>query len=73
MISTIPDSYTAWRHCITVICGLPLTPEYCRQRLKALENGSDPMTAKFVSLYGEQQLTQTIGWFQRALREAANS
>ncbi|MED5389534.1 MAG: hypothetical protein VX793_11815 [Pseudomonadota bacterium] len=45
MALLIPASYAEWRHCITDICGLPLTETFVRERLAALDNPNDPMTA----------------------------
>ncbi|MDD1651166.1 MAG: hypothetical protein LUO80_12375 [Methylococcaceae bacterium] len=39
-MNTVPDwmptHYTGWRECITVHCGIPLTPDYVAERLKIL-------------------------------------
>lgn len=64
-----PTSYEEWKHCITVICGIPLTESYVRQRIEALHDTSDHMTSKFVELYGEPHLRQTIAWFEQALND----
>lgn len=69
MSDLIPRSYEDWRHCITHICGIPLTEPYIRQRIHALNDGRDHMTAGFVQLYGEAHRKQTLAWFERALEE----
>ena len=33
---SIPTNYAEWRECITVHCGIPLTPDYITERLIAL-------------------------------------
>lgn len=65
----IPQTYEEWRHCITVICGQPLTGPYIATRITALNTAEDHMTARFVSLYGEPQRIKTLAWFERAQRE----
>lgn len=65
-IYDIPRSYEQWRHCITVICGQPLTLPYIEARLAALNSPTDHMTASFVRLYGEPQRLKTLDWFKRA-------
>lgn len=64
-----PTSYDEWKHCITVICGIPLTKAYVRQRIEALKDQHEHMTSKFIQLYGEPHRQQTIAWFERALSE----
>ena len=59
MAFPIPASYGEWRHCITEVCGLPLTEKFIRERLTALENRNDYMTRKFIELYGEAHWKQT--------------
>ncbi len=34
-----------------------------------MKDANDPMTARFIALYGEAQRQQTILWFEQALRE----
>ncbi len=65
----IPRTYEEWRSCITEKCGIPLTPDYIAERLRALRDPNDKMTVRFRELYGESQLAQTIAWFERAQRE----
>lgn len=67
---TLPQNYEAWRHCITVDCGLELTPSYISERLVALRNNKDHHTLKFIELYGEQHLEKVIGWFLQAEKNA---
>ncbi len=65
----IPDSYPAWRHCIEVACGIPLTAAFIRERLAALDDARDFRTQQFVTHYGEAHLAQIRSWFEDALRE----
>lgn len=71
MADLIPRTYADWRYCITEICGIPLTASYIHERISALNNMKDHMTARFVQLYGESQRRQTLVWFEQALKEVA--
>ena len=62
----LPQNYEQWRRCITIDCGVELTPDYISQRLSALNNKKDHHTQKFVKLYGEPHLQSVIGWFVQA-------
>lgn len=65
-MSFIPTTYEEWEHCITVQCGIPLTPEYVAERIEAMQNTSDFQTQKFVDQWGEAHRAQTLTWFQMA-------
>ena len=54
----LPQNYQEWQHCITVDCGINLTPDYVNQRLLALNDKKDYHTKKFVKLYGEAAPTE---------------
>ena len=62
----IPVTYEDWRHCITVECGIELTPEYISERISALQNGKDHYTQQFVKRYGDQYLQQVLSWFMQS-------
>jgi len=62
----LPKNYQEWKHCITVECGIELTPSYISQRLSALNNKKDHHTQNFVKLYGESHLQSVIDWFNQA-------
>ncbi|MEM6481242.1 MAG: hypothetical protein AAF922_02105 [Pseudomonadota bacterium] len=62
----IPQSYQEWEHCITVECGIPLTPDYVAERIEALQDTNDHHTQKFIEQYGEAHLTRTLAWFREA-------
>ena len=66
----IPSNYQEWHHCITVLCGQPLTAQYIEQRIHALNDASDHMTKKFIELYGKEQHTKTLQWFEQAKQNA---
>ncbi|MEM9878316.1 MAG: hypothetical protein AAF862_03450 [Pseudomonadota bacterium] len=67
-MSNIPQTFEEWEHCITVKCGIPLTLEYVKGRLQALENTADYQTQKFIEYWGEAHYAQTVGWFREAER-----
>lgn len=67
----IPDSYSAWRHCIEVDCGLPLTAAFIHERLEALGDPRDFRTEQFVRHYGAAHLARVQAWFAQAQRELA--
>jgi hypothetical protein len=68
-VDELCQSYEDWKHCITVRCGIPLSAPYLKERIEALANPRDPMTARFVILYGPDHLARTRGWFEQALSE----
>ncbi len=63
------NTYDDWKHCITVLCRIPLTPTYVEQRLAALRDPADHSTQKFIATWGEAHLARVIGWFEQAERE----
>ena len=62
----IPHDYETWHHCITVDCGLELTPGYIQERITSLQNKKDFRTQQFARLYGQQHRLNVLSWFQRA-------
>ena len=68
-----PSSYKEWKDCITVSCGIPLTLDFVQTRIKALDNGADHHTKRFVEQWGAQHLEQTKGWFRQAEQELQSS
>jgi len=68
---TTPRSYGEWHTCITVDCGIALTPAYVKTRLAKLRDEDAAETRRFAKLYGEAHLRSVIGWFERAAREVA--
>lgn len=65
----IPKTYEEWRHCITIVCGIPLTAAFVKDRLEALEKESSHEMKKFRARYGEGHLQQVKDWFARAREE----
>ncbi|MEM7435891.1 MAG: hypothetical protein AAF436_12120 [Myxococcota bacterium] len=63
------ESYEDWKHCITVECNIPLTPDYVTKRIAVLSDERDPTTARFVALYGDPYRLRTIQWFEQARAE----
>lgn len=62
----IPKTYDEWEHCITVKCGIPLTPDYVSKRIEALQNTGDYSTQKFIQQWGEAHHQRTLAWFREA-------
>lgn len=62
-------SYEDWKHCITMLCGIPLTGPYIEQRLAALRDPANNTTQKFVAMWGEQHRLRVIGWLEQAQQE----
>ena len=73
MPTPFPENYEQWHHCITVECGIPLTPEFIAERLAIWRNEQLEETRRFRSLYGEDYLEAVIGWFEQAEREVGRS
>lgn len=71
-MSPVPKTYEDWKHCITVACGIPLTPSYVAERLAALQNPSDFHTQKFVNQWGRAHHARTVAWFEQAAKELAS-
>ena len=63
------NTYDDWKHCITVLCRIPLTTAYVEQRLAELQDPTDQRTQKFVATWGEAHLARIVGWFEQAERE----
>lgn len=65
-MNDIPRTYDEWAHCITVDCGIPLTPDFARERIAALEDMSDHNTQRFIDRWGRAHHARTLGWFRKA-------
>lgn len=70
-MSFVPTSYEDWKHCITVKCGIPLTPAYVAERLAALNNQTDYQTERFIDRWGTAHHARTVAWFEQAAKELA--
>ena len=62
----IPENYTHWHHCITVECGILLTPDFVAQRLSVWKDEKSEETTRFRRLYGDAHWRSVIGWFEKA-------
>ncbi len=69
MATAFPRTYDEWRRCITVDCGIALTPSFIDERLLALRDPSDANTDQFIEQYGERYLALVIEWFEHARSE----
>lgn len=65
-MAVVPTNYDEWEHCITMQCRIPLTIEFVRERIEALQNENDFMTSKFIARWGAEHHQRTIGWFLEA-------
>ena len=63
---SIPTNYAEWHECITVHCGIPLTPDYITRRLIALRQSESEETIRFRRLYGDQHWQNVMHWFLQA-------
>ena len=64
-------NYEEWKHCITVMCGIPLTSEYIDKRIMELNDLNDFRTTQFVQTWGEPHREQTLKWFEQAKTECS--
>jgi hypothetical protein len=67
----IPTSYSDWRRCIEVDCGIALTTAFIAARIDELSDTSHFRTQQFESLYGAQHRARVLAWFQQARAELA--
>ena len=63
----LPANYAEWKQCIEVDCPIPLTTDFCRRRVEALNNEGDPHTAAFRRRWGDDHLARVIAWFEQAI------
>ncbi|MFT4063594.1 hypothetical protein [Paraburkholderia sp.] len=71
MTSPIPQTFDTWQHCIEHECGIPLTPDFIRERLSVLGDTDHAETHRFVRLYGEAHRQRVLAWFSRALENSS--
>lgn len=62
-------TYEDWKHCITQLCKIPLTPEFVAQRLDELRKPEAFNRQRFVQSWGERHRLQVIAWFEQAQAE----
>ena len=65
-MSIVPETYEEWEHCITVKCGIELTPAYVAERIAALEDMSDYHTRRFIDRWSAAHHQRTLAWFRQA-------
>jgi hypothetical protein len=65
-MTKIPQTFEEWEHCITVQCGIPLTPSFVAIRIAELEDESNFKTRKFIETWGREHHARTVAWFRRA-------
>ena len=68
-MNIVPQTYDDWKHCITVLCKIPLTPRYVRERIAALNYKSDLHTRRFIERWGQAHHQRTLAWFEQAATE----
>jgi len=68
-VSIVPTTYDEWKHCITVSCNIPLTPDYVQERIVELSDTSNYHTQKYIERWGTRQHAKTLGWFKQAAAE----
>ena len=61
----IPTTYAQWHHCITVECGIALTPQYVDERLRVWNDPNCEETQRFRRLYGDTHWQHVRAWFQQ--------
>lgn len=69
----IPTNFNEWHHCITVECGLELTPSFIETRIAAMQDESNHYTQQFIRLYGPQYHQTVLGWFTQAQSAVART
>jgi len=67
----VPQTFEQWHHCITVDCGLTLTPTFIKERLTVWRDDNADETQRFRRLYGDAHWQAVLGWFEQAQRLVA--
>jgi hypothetical protein len=67
--NSIPQTYPAWRHCITVDCGIPLTLAFIEARLAVYSDQNNIENHRFRKLYGFTHRDNVLRWLQQARQE----
>jgi hypothetical protein len=68
-MDALPRDYEAWKYCITMKCGIPLTREFIEKRLSIYNEVGHTETRRFAELYGSPHLARVQEWLARALAE----
>lgn len=63
-------SYEEWRDAMHQRCRIDLSREYCAERVRALQDLSDPATVQFIELFGQAYRDKVSDWFERAGMES---
>lgn len=66
LLRVTPKAYAQWRHCITVDCGLELSPAYIAQRLGAWRDAESEQVLRFRRLDGDAHWLVVLAWFALA-------
>tara|TARA_Y100001954_G_scaffold83176_1_gene91386 strand:- start:931 stop:1146 length:216 start_codon:yes stop_codon:yes gene_type:complete len=65
-MSVVPESYEEWKRCITIDCAIPLTRDFVKERIAALEDMNDFHTLRYIESWGKDQHARTLAWYRRA-------
>ncbi|MFC6098858.1 hypothetical protein [Olivibacter domesticus] len=60
----IPQDFETWRDCITVKCGITLSPAFARQRLAIYRQKAHTETTAFIRLYGSRHYQNIVAWLE---------
>lgn len=60
----IPQDFETWRDCITIKCGIALSPAFARQRLAIYRQVTHIETAEFIRLYGSRHYQNIVAWLE---------
>jgi len=69
MSGPLPLSYQNWKHCITQLCSIELTPEYIEARIATLGDHTGYEAQRFIQTWGEAHLERVRQWFAQAREE----
>ena len=68
-----PETYEEWRHFITAVCGLELTPEFVEERLLVWRDANCEETRRFRKRYGDAYWKSILAWYEEEQQaQAAN-
>ena len=60
------SSYSDWKHCIEIKCGIWLTADYVEERLRIWNDETHIETKRFIELYGDAYRRQIVSFFEQA-------
>jgi hypothetical protein len=61
----IPQTFNDWKNCIVNDCKINLTTDFAHQRLAVYKDNQNKEKQRFISLYGEQHLSNIINWLEK--------